>query len=141
MFPNQRKPSLTPFRLYQYSRLPFLQQQPQNETNLQCSNKSTRSMDKRSIEKYYPLYPGIDNNKHSLEPYPSSSSCDTYSDSSKSFTIRSSYQDIVKYIQQFAHDYNNSLHVSIIITPRPTAIHSSMILAPPLLTLNLLSFP
>ena len=63
------------------------------------------------MKKYYPLYPEIDNKKHSLEPYSSSSFCYTYSIPSIIFNINSPYQDIVTNLQNLTHEYNTSSHL------------------------------
>ena len=59
------------------------------------------------IQQYYPLYPGLDNDIQS----PSSSFSNSSSDTSTPFpplTSNSPYQDVVNWIQQLTHSYNNS---------------------------------
>ena len=59
------------------------------------------------IQKYYPLYPGLDNEIQSSSSSFSNSSVSTPTPL-QPVTMKYSYQEVVNRIQQLTHSYNNS---------------------------------
>ena len=61
------------------------------------------------MQKYYPLYSGIDNKTPLSEYYTSPSFYGTYTPS-QPFTMNFQYQDVVNQLQKLTHTYNNLPH-------------------------------